>query len=262
MDALMKIVAEAEVSNYKLGRITETLFDNSQDQSTDLYFFENFNENYFLSLVSDVIKLDLNQKSIKNLSNDEILSSFGLLEKTLWYYNDNLRNNRYKIKNLYVLLSIFFCQLHDYELKYLTNRYNNIVQELPLSGVIMISHGCILLVKNNFSRTWSYPKGKIGKSETPLQAAIRECWEETGYDITQDIDPNNVIIKKYNKKMVYLYVIKNIPYNYPFKPQSSNEIIKIKWFPLNNQLSSCRLFNIYINKSYTDLLNLMSYRSS
>src|SRR5690242_9106637 len=121
MDALMKIVAEAEISNYKLGRITEILFDYSQDQSTDLYFFENFDKNYFLSLVSDVIKLNLNQKNIKNLSNDEILSSFGLLEKTLWYYNDNLRNNRYKIKNLYVLLSIFFCHLHDYELKYLTN---------------------------------------------------------------------------------------------------------------------------------------------
>ena len=32
--------------------------------------------------------------------------------------------------------------------------------------------------------TWGFPKGKIGKDETQLACAIREVWEEIGYDIT------------------------------------------------------------------------------
>lgn len=28
---------------------------------------------------------------------------------------------------------------------------------------------------------WDIPKGHIEKDETPLRAAIRECWEETGF---------------------------------------------------------------------------------
>lgn len=47
------------------------------------------------------------------------------------------------------------------------------------------SHGLeVLLVHRPRYRDWSWPKGKVDKGETLPEAAVREVWEETGYDVT------------------------------------------------------------------------------
>ncbi len=162
-------------------------------------------------------------------------------------------------------MSLLFNSLQDRDLKYLTNRYNNLVQELPISGAILISAEKpyqVLLVKNNFGRTWSYPKGKLFPGELPSEAAIRECWEETGYNIRTRINPKEMIIKRYHKKMVYLYVIRNVPKDFAFKPLDNKEIVDLKWVPIDQNLYHSRDFNIYINKSYHDLLHYTSQSST
>jgi mRNA-decapping enzyme subunit 2 len=261
MDNLPGIIERAEKSNYNMGRINDLEFNSHLGLTISSYFKNGFDQKHFLSLSKKIHDLVLTSQIIRNLSSDDILSIFNLLEKVLWYYNDYLKNNRYKIKNLYVLLSLYFSNLTDRDLKYLTNSYNNIIQEWPVSGAILVSNGHVLLVKNNFSKTWSYPKGKLDRSERPTNAAMRECYEETGYNISGQIDPNQVIIKKYNKKIVYFYVIANVPFDYPFKPQNDNEIVEVQWFPLNQNLLGCRDFNIYVNKSYGDLLKILENSS-
>lgn len=224
----------------------------------------NFSECHFFRLVDQARNYKLVSDSICCLSNDEIVKYFECFEKTLWYYNDHLINKKYKIRNLYVLISLMYPKLNDKDIKFLTNTYNNIVQQWPSSGAILISEtgNSVLLVKNNFSKTWSYPKGKINKRETAFDAAIRECYEETGYDISKQIDPNKVIIKKYKKKIVYLYVIIGIPIDFYFRPNAPNEIQEIGWFPLNDELSRCREYNMFINKSYWDLILFLKQKKN
>jgi 8-oxo-dGTP diphosphatase len=49
------------------------------------------------------------------------------------------------------------------------------------AGGILERNGEILLVQRPRYQDWSLPKGKLDRGETPLQAAVREVREETGY---------------------------------------------------------------------------------
>jgi 8-oxo-dGTP diphosphatase len=49
------------------------------------------------------------------------------------------------------------------------------------AGGILERDGEILLVQRPRYQDWSLPKGKLDRGETPLQAALREVREETGF---------------------------------------------------------------------------------
>jgi len=51
------------------------------------------------------------------------------------------------------------------------------------AGGILERDGEILLVQRPRYQDWSLPKGKLDRGETPLQAALREVREETGYRV-------------------------------------------------------------------------------
>lgn len=51
------------------------------------------------------------------------------------------------------------------------------------AGVIVEHDGQVLLVRRGFKPgqgRWTFPGGFVDFDETPAQAAVRECWEETG----------------------------------------------------------------------------------
>jgi len=246
---LASIARRAEETNYEMGRIHRLEF---QPSRVPTYFNPTFNPYYYEALAEATRNLPLNSKTLKSLNDQMIMNVFQLLEQTLWYYNDNLTNYRYKIKNLYVLLRLYFNDLADEEIKDLIHRYNNLIQEWPVAGALMISEDGqhVLLVKNKFGLSYGPPKGKLLPNESPEEGAIRESGEEVGYNIRPYLRPEWLIARTYHRKPIYLYIIKGVPMNYPFRAQCSNEIVDIKWFPLNEALQQHRGFNIYINRSY------------
>lgn len=61
------------------------------------------------------------------------------------------------------------------------------------AGILFIAGEKILLMQRqgdcDFTGTWGLPFGKIESGETPEQAAIRECLEETGFIVVGDLLP-------------------------------------------------------------------------
>lgn len=55
-------------------------------------------------------------------------------------------------------------------------------------GLLIISPAGILLAHATRTPRWDLPKGKLEPGETPLEAALRECQEETGLDMACHMD--------------------------------------------------------------------------
>ncbi len=67
------------------------------------------------------------------------------------------------------------------------------------ASVVCIHEGKLLVVKLKDPLTaaenWFVPGGKVENDETPVQAAIRETFEETGYRV--DVDANSESVHNY-----------------------------------------------------------------
>ena len=52
--------------------------------------------------------------------------------------------------------------------------------KLGVSGIVVNERGELLVVKRSDTRTWAVPGGAIEAGESPMQAVVREMFEETG----------------------------------------------------------------------------------
>lgn len=81
---------------------------------------------------------------------------------------------------------------------------------IEISAVYIEWNNKILLLHRQESKfqgnKWGIPGGKVHKGETPLQAAIREVKEETGYDISkQEIENLGTVYIEYDEKDHFVY---------------------------------------------------------
>ena len=106
------------------------------------------------------------------------------------------------------------------------------------AGGIVLSEDKILLVKNkkgdsstNSEPWWGYPKGHLEEGEKPSEAAVREVFEETGFEVKivnnkpvaesrYEIERSGVILQK----KVWFYEMEVVE---PFKNEPDDEIDEI-----------------------------------
>lgn len=87
----------------------------------------------------------------------------------------------------------------------------------------------VLLVKRRDFPLWDLPGGVVELDELPSQAAIREMYEETGYEIQVDYEFARYIDKTRNDCQ-YLFVSHIVGGT---ANRTTSESSNLKWFPLN-----------------------------
>ncbi|EOA87394.1 uncharacterized protein SETTUDRAFT_116370 [Exserohilum turcica Et28A] len=197
---------------------------------------------------------DLCVRFIVNLPNEELQSVERIcfqIEEAQWFYEDFIRPlDPHNLPSMHLrkfsqlmfqhcpLFSAYSEQLHQqaYEqfLAYKTR--------VPVRGAIMLNEEMThaVLVKGwKKGAKWSFPRGKINKEESDLDCAVREVWEETGYDLRQaDLVEPDENMKKITVTMreqsMMLYVFRGVPMDTHFEPRTRKEISKIGWYKLTD----------------------------
>lgn len=112
---------------------------------------------------------------------------------------------------------------------------------VPVRGAILLNEAMdsTVLVKGwKKGANWSFPRGKINKDEDDLDCAVREVYEETGFDIKQaGLVPRDDEVKyiqiSMREQQIRLYVFRNIPTDTVFEPKTRKEISKVEWYKLS-----------------------------
>ncbi|KAL9111178.1 MAG: hypothetical protein Q9187_007968 [Circinaria calcarea] len=195
---------------------------------------------------------DLCVRFIVNLPKEELESVERIcfqVEEAQWFYEDfirpldpnlpslNLRQFCLRIFQHCPLLSGFSPYHHSTAF----SEFLAYKTRVPVRGAIMLNEAMdeVVLVKGwKKGANWSFPRGKINKDEKDLDCAVREVYEETGFDIQgaglvgEEEDAKYIEITMREQHM-RLYVFRNVPMDTCFEPRTRKEISKIQWYKLS-----------------------------
>ena len=66
-----------------------------------------------------------------------------------------------------------------------------------------------------------------------MRYLILQVLEETGFDISPFINPDEYLENVVGEQKICLYIIPGIPTSTEFVPKTKNEIKELKWFPIH-----------------------------
>ena len=206
---------------------------------------------------ADIVRLigldDLCVRFIINLPPEELASVERIcfqVEEAQWFYEDfirpldptlpslSLRNFSLRIFQHCPLFSQWSAQHHTTAFaEFLAYK-----SRVPVRGAIMLNENMdeVVLVKGwKKSANWSFPRGKINKDENDLDCAVREVYEETGFDIraaglVKDEKDMKYIQVTMREQHMRLYVFRGVPKDTYFEPKTRKEISKIEWYKLTD----------------------------
>lgn len=117
------------------------------------------------------------------------------------------------------------------------------MSEIPVYGAILLNNDLdkVLCVMNYECTSYSFPKGKVNQNESAIDCAIREVWEEIGYNVSKHITENDYIdYKKSDSQFRRMYIAFGVDENTSFKTNTRKEIGKIEFFHILKKVDSNR----------------------
>lgn len=197
---------------------------------------------------------DLCVRFIVNLPNEELQSVERIcfqIEEAQWFYEDFIRPldpNNLPSMHLRKFSQLMFqhCPLFSaYSEELHQQAYEQFLAyktRVPVRGAIMLNQDMThaVLVKGwKKGAKWSFPRGKINKEEKDLDCAVREVYEETGFDLHEanlvlpDEQMKKITVTMREQSMM-LYVFRGVPMDAYFEPRTRKEISKIDWYKLTD----------------------------
>ncbi|XP_022187015.2 m7GpppN-mRNA hydrolase [Nilaparvata lugens] len=191
---------------------------------------------------------DLGSRFIINVPEEERKDLVRLcfqIELAHWYYLDFIcKQEDYNLKTCgmkefarHMFKHVPALQPHAEEVDSILSSWREYKMAVPTFGAIILNEQLthVLLVQSYFARSsWGFPKGKVNFEEDPAKCAVREVLEETGFDISRYIDPEEYIESNFYDQMIRLYVICGVSMDTTFKPRTRNEIKAVEWFPISD----------------------------
>ncbi|KAI5180378.1 mRNA-decapping enzyme subunit 2 [Nematocida sp. AWRm80] len=162
------------------------------------------------------------------------------VEEAHWFYEDYYRR-RYNLEymNLKKFTQVILQHNTNITEEDIDEEFRKFIRykaTVPVFGALILDSTMtkIVLVKGfGQKRLFTFPRGKISKSETDINCAIREVYEEIGYDISQKVLSNVYIDLGSKTKESKLYAVMNVPLSTKFETQTRNEIQEIKWISIS-----------------------------
>ncbi|KIW64336.1 hypothetical protein PV04_09279 [Phialophora macrospora] len=196
---------------------------------------------------------DLCVRFIINLPPEELESVERIcfqVEEAQWFYEDFIRPLDPSLPSLSLRafsLRIFqHCPLFSqWSAQHHTTAFAEFLaykSRVPVRGAILLSEAMdeVVLVKGwKKSANWSFPRGKINKDENDLDCAVREVYEETGFDareagLVKDEKDMKYIEVTMREQHMRLYVFRGVPKDTHFEAKTRKEISKIEWYKLTD----------------------------
>ncbi|ORY17077.1 hypothetical protein BCR34DRAFT_597167 [Clohesyomyces aquaticus] len=196
---------------------------------------------------------DLCVRFIINLPHEELQSVERIcfqIEEAQWFYEDFIRPLDPSLPSMnlrrFAMLMFQHCPLSSsYSELHHTQAYDNFLEyktRVPVRGAIMLNDDMThaVLVKGwKKGAKWSFPRGKINKGEADLDCAVREVYEETGFDLKEyDLmgteEKSKSITVAMREQHMKLYVFRGVPMDAHFEPRTRKEISKIAWYKLGD----------------------------
>ncbi|KAK8061038.1 hypothetical protein PG997_015259 [Apiospora hydei] len=196
---------------------------------------------------------DLCVRFIINLPQEDLQSVARIcfqVEEAHWFYEDFIRPLDPTLPNMslrtFCLRMFQHCPLFA---SFSEDSYMQAFDEfvlyktrVPVRGAIMMNSAMdsTVLVRGwKSNANWSFPRGKINKDEDDLDCAIREVFEETGFDVrAAGLVPEDNNVKYIEITMrdqhMRLYVFRDVPMDTVFEPKTRKEIGKIQWYKLQD----------------------------
>jgi len=186
---------------------------------------------------------------IVNLNDEERKDTVRIcfqLEEAHWFYIDfyvnkqphlNLQGGNIRTFAEHMLKHVHFLREHVVNLDGILEEWRAYKMSVPTYGAVILNNCLdkVLLVQGFWTKaSWGFPKGKINQDEDPSVCAAREVLEETGYDISEKVDPNVFIEHQLNEQFIRLYIVTGVQENTAFETRTRCEIKDIRWFDVNS----------------------------